>query len=113
MKAHGIWHGKVSRPPVATPDATPGCKIGNTTESPTALYMALDPAAYLAGVVPTGAAQKDYTGLSGLPPGTTGAFSADGQTLMTADERRRLTTTAAPRCRSGAGQPTTSISASM
>jgi WD40 repeat protein len=61
-------------------------KYRNTIDSRTAVYTALDHTSYLAAVLQNGSAQKDYEGFYGGNINANAAFSADGKTLMTADE---------------------------
>lgn len=67
-------------PDVALLDAVEATRFRNDLDSRTALYTALDHNSYLAAVLQNGAG-SDFAGISNV------AFSADGQTLMAADEK--------------------------
>jgi WD40 repeat protein len=67
-------------PDLALLDAVEATRFRNDLDARTALYTALDHNSYLAAVLQNGAG-SDYGGISNV------AFSADGQTLMSADEK--------------------------
>lgn len=68
-------------PDLALLDAVEATRLRNTPDSRTALYTALEHFPYLAAVLQNGKAQTDFQGITNV------AFSADGQTLLTADTK--------------------------